>query len=177
MREQAGGIRTDVPVPAAFQGGVNTASWWEYFEPVYPGDELRGSWRLIDIKPRETRLGYGIFITVEATIFKRTGELVAKNSNTHFRFTAEAGRAPRKDKPLEPPPEESADGSNAVQATPSDSIGAASFVRRRRGRRCGAAFRDVAELPAHRHERRRRSHVLGHSITIASKPGGAASAT
>jgi acyl dehydratase len=119
LREQAGGIRTDVPVPAAFQGGVNTATWWEYFEPVYPGDELHGKWRLVEIKPRETKLGNGIFVTVEATIFKRSGELVAKNSNTHYRFTPKSAEA-RKDKPLEPPPEESADGSNAAQATPAN---------------------------------------------------------
>ena len=30
VRAQAGGIRTDVPVPAAFQGGVNTATWWGF---------------------------------------------------------------------------------------------------------------------------------------------------
>ncbi len=117
VREQAGGIRTDVPVPAAFQGGVNTATQWEYFEPVYPGDELHGNWRLVEIKPRETRLGNGVFVTVEATIFKRSGELVAKNSNTHYRFTPKSGEA-RKEKPIEPPPEDSADGANAAQATP-----------------------------------------------------------
>ena len=86
VREQAGGIRTDVPVPAAYQGGVNTATRWEYFAPVYSGDALHGAWRLTEIKPRETRLGVGVFLTVEATIFKRSGELVAKNSNTHYRF-------------------------------------------------------------------------------------------
>jgi 3-methylfumaryl-CoA hydratase len=90
LREQSGGIRTDVPVPAAYSGGVNTATQWEYFEPLYPGDALHGNWRLVEMKPRETRLGDGVFLTVEATIFKRSGELVAKNRNTHFRFAPKA---------------------------------------------------------------------------------------
>jgi 3-methylfumaryl-CoA hydratase len=96
VREQAGGIRTDFPVPAAYMGGVNTATQWEYFEPLHPGDALHGNWRLVEIKPRETRLGDGVFVTVEATIFKRSGELVAKNRNTHYRFTPKA-RAPREE--------------------------------------------------------------------------------
>jgi acyl dehydratase len=104
VREQAGGIRTDFPVPAGFQGGVNTATSWEHFEPVYPGDALKGHWRLVEIKPRQTKLGDGIFVTVEATILKRTGELVAKNRNTHFRFTPKDAAA-RREKAVEPPPE------------------------------------------------------------------------
>lgn len=115
VREQAGGIRTDIPV--AFQGGVNTATQWEYFEPLYPGDALHGNWRLIEIKPRETRLGNGVFLTVEATIFKHSGELVAKNLNTHFRFTPKAADAPR-DKPGEPLPEAATDkASDAATVT------------------------------------------------------------
>ncbi|HEY3917240.1 MAG TPA: MaoC family dehydratase N-terminal domain-containing protein [Stellaceae bacterium] len=117
LREQAGGIRTDVPVPEAFQGGVNTATQWEYFAPVYPGDSLHGHWRLIEIKPRETKLGNGVFVTVEATLFKRSGELVAKNRNTHFRFTPKGTDATR-EKTVEPPPETLlADPAAAVSVT------------------------------------------------------------
>ena len=118
VREQAGGIRTDIPV--VFQGGVNTATQWEYFAPLYPGDELHGNWKLIEIKPRETRLGAGVFLSVEATLFKRSGELVAKNRNTHFRFTPKTGDE-RKDKPLEPPPEtEPGGGEPQITAAPAD---------------------------------------------------------
>lgn len=85
VREQSGGIRTDIPV--SHHGGVNTATQWEYFEPVYPGDALHGSWKIVEIKPGITRLGEGVFVSVEATIYKRSGELVAKNLNTHYRFT------------------------------------------------------------------------------------------
>src|ERR1700722_15705256 len=104
LREQAGGIRTDVPVPAAYQGGVNTATQWEYFVPVYPGDALHGHWKLVEIKPHQSRLGEGVLISVEATLLKRDGELVAKNRNTHYRFTPKP-KDDAKEKTLAPPPE------------------------------------------------------------------------
>ena len=89
LREKTGGIRTDVPT--AYPKGVNTATEWEYFEPLYPGDTLEGNWRLVEIKPRQTRLGDGMFLTTETTIFKRSGELVAKNRNTGFRYDEKTG--------------------------------------------------------------------------------------
>jgi 3-methylfumaryl-CoA hydratase len=94
LRQQTGGIRTDA-LPAVYSKGVNTATEWEYFEPLYPGDALEGNWRLVEIKPRTTRLGEGVFLTVETTIVKRTGELVAKNRNTGFRYQEKASDAPR----------------------------------------------------------------------------------
>jgi 3-methylfumaryl-CoA hydratase len=88
LRENPGGIRTDLPV--VFPRGVNTATEWEYFEPLYPGDALHGNWRLVEVKPRETRLGEGVFLTVETTILKRSGELVAKNRNVNYRYREKA---------------------------------------------------------------------------------------
>lgn len=92
LREQPGGIRTDLPT--VYPRGVNTATEWEYFEPLYAGDTLEGNWRLVEIKPRQTRLGDGVFLTVETLIHKRTGELVAKNRNTGFRYNEKVGDAP-----------------------------------------------------------------------------------
>lgn len=93
LREKVGGIRTDLP--NQFAKGVNTATEWEYFEPLYAGDALAGNWRLVEVKPRETRLGEGVFLTTETTIYKRSGELVAKNRNTGFRYHEKANGAPR----------------------------------------------------------------------------------
>ena len=118
-REQSGGIRTDIPV--IYQGGVNTATQWEYFEPVYPGDTLHGSWRLVEIKPRETRLGEGVFLSVEATIYKRSGQLVAKNLNTHFRFTPRSADE-RQAKPREVAAEEPAAAIGAAADVTSEAI-------------------------------------------------------
>ena len=92
-RENPGGIRTDLP--AYHPRGVNTGTEWEFFEPLYPGDRLEGTWRLAEIKPRETKLGDGVFLIVDTLIHKKSGELVAKNRNTNFRYTPRATNAPR----------------------------------------------------------------------------------
>lgn len=92
-RENPGGIRTDLP--ALHPKGVNTGTEWDFFEPLYPGDRLEGTWRLVEIKPRETRLGEGVFLIVDTSIHKTSGELVAKNRNTNFRYTPKASDAPR----------------------------------------------------------------------------------
>lgn len=106
VREQSGGIRTDVPV--AHQGGVNTASRWEYFAPLYIGDMLHGHWALTEALDHESRLGTGIMLTTDATLFNQNGELIAKNSNTHFRFTPkprDGERKKREEAPeIAPPP-------------------------------------------------------------------------
>ena len=93
LREKAGGIRTDLP--NVYPRGVNTATEWEYFAPLYPGDRLEGNWRLVEIKPRQTRLGDGVFLTVQTSIFKHSGELVAKNRNTGYRYNERAGEKTR----------------------------------------------------------------------------------
>ena len=92
-RENPGGMRTDLPI--VFPRGVNTGTEWEFFEPLYPGDELEGVWRLAEIKPRQTRLGNGAFLIVDTDIHKRTGELVAKNRNTNYRYTENPDGAKR----------------------------------------------------------------------------------
>ncbi|HWE74813.1 MAG TPA: MaoC family dehydratase N-terminal domain-containing protein [Stellaceae bacterium] len=109
LRPKAGGIRTDLP--NVYPRGVNTATEWEYFEPLYPGDQLSGNWKLIEIKPRKTeRLGEGIFLTVETSIYKQSGELVAKNRNTGFRYPDRKDDAPRA-KREKPAPTETSSGS------------------------------------------------------------------
>ena len=94
LRQKPGGIRTD-ELPNVYSKGVNTATEWEYFEPLYPGDVIEGNWRLAEIKPRQTRLGDGVFLTTETTLYKRSGELVAKNRNTGFRYDEKTQDEPR----------------------------------------------------------------------------------
>jgi acyl dehydratase len=84
LPEKPGGVRVEVPTP--FAKAVNAASEWEYFEPLYPGDRLHGQWKLVDIKPRQTKLGNGVFLTFDMEMFKATGERVALNRNTLFRY-------------------------------------------------------------------------------------------
>lgn len=109
-RENPGGIRTDLPT--VFPRGVNTGTEWEYFEPLYPGDRLEGNWRLVEVKPRQTKLGDGAFLIFETAIYKHSGELVAKNLNTNYRYVEKADGGARKRReeasPTEAPPTEGA---------------------------------------------------------------------
>ena len=156
LRPKAGGIRTDLP--NVYPRGVNTATEWEYFEPLYPGDRLSGNWKLIEIKPRKTaRLGEGVFLTVETSIYKQSGELVAKNRNTGFRYPDRQDDAPR-EKREKPAPAETSAG-NEPTMEPADWRQQLRF-RRCLGRRRGAALFDVAQLSAYRDECRGRSHVV-----------------
>jgi hypothetical protein len=122
-RENPGGIRTEVP--PVYPRGVNTGSAWEYFEPLYPGDRLEGSWKLVEIKPRETKLGTGAFLIVETNIHKRgSGELVAKNTNTNYRYIEKekAGDAPREKRPEKPAADAVAPGDVTSSAPPDWSV-------------------------------------------------------
>jgi 3-methylfumaryl-CoA hydratase len=110
-RENPGGMRAEIPLPALHPRGVNAGSEWEFFEPIYPGDRLEGDLVLKEVKPRETKLGPGVFLIYETEVYKTTGELVGKNRNSNLRYTPKAkeegGEGKRKsvEKPAEPPAE------------------------------------------------------------------------
>ena len=111
VRERNGTGRTDIPNP--YPKGLNASSEREFFDPVYPGDRLRGAWKLSDIQEKTTSLGQGAFMTTETTIHKLTGELAAIHRTTAFRYYPAADRleraqsAPRGGRPRtsEPPPD------------------------------------------------------------------------
>jgi acyl dehydratase len=115
-RESSGGMRAELP--NKFTKGLNAGSQWEYFEPLYPGDRLSGTWQLIDLKPRETRLGDGVFLTYVTNVYKQTGELVGKNSNTSFSyFPRPAENASGKSEPKTAGPT-----TEGMSVTPADSL-------------------------------------------------------
>jgi 3-methylfumaryl-CoA hydratase len=111
LREKNGTGRTDIPNP--YPKGLNASSEREFYEPVYPGDRLRGSWKLIDIQEKKTGLGEGAFMTTETSIYKLSGELAAIHRTTGFRYYPASERleraqsAPRGvvQRSTEPPPE------------------------------------------------------------------------
>jgi acyl dehydratase len=116
LRERNGTYRR-MEVPEPFSRGFNAASEWEAFEPLYPGDRLRSTSKLIKIEPKKTRLGDGVFITNESRITKQSGELVLITRGTGFRYdptpdSVEAARTA----PVEQPPaaEQPAESSPAV---------------------------------------------------------------
>jgi 3-methylfumaryl-CoA hydratase len=84
VREKNGTGRTDIPTP--YTRGFNASSEREFFEPVYPGDWLQGTWKLTDVQPKKTRLGDGVFLTTEVRIQKQSGVLVAIDRSTAFRY-------------------------------------------------------------------------------------------
>ena len=106
MRDKPGGIRIDLP--PVYPKGVNSASEWEFFEPLHPGDRLHGNWKIIDIKQRQTRLGEGAFIVTDTSLYKQTGELVAKNINTNFRYNEVPGDGAKRERPEKAEKEEAA---------------------------------------------------------------------
>ncbi|HLG70498.1 MAG TPA: MaoC family dehydratase N-terminal domain-containing protein [Chloroflexota bacterium] len=90
LREKNGTGRTDIPNP--YPKGLNASSEREFYEPLYPGDRLHGSWKLTDIVEKETGLGRGAFMTTETSIYKSTGELAAIHRTTGFRYYPKADR-------------------------------------------------------------------------------------
>lgn len=90
LQEKNGTVRFTVPTP--FSKGFNSASEVEYYEPLYPGDRLRGTTKLSDITPKRTRLGDGVFMTSETRLTKLTGELVYIQRGTAYRYNLDPDR-------------------------------------------------------------------------------------
>ena len=67
--------------------GIVTDIQIEFFEPVCIGDNLtaKGS-KLVNVRVRETRIGYGAFMNRENEIFNQRGELVARMNRGGFSY-------------------------------------------------------------------------------------------
>ena len=104
LKERNGTRRMEAPEP--FPRGFNAGHEWEAFEPLYPGDRLRGTAKLARLEPKTTRLGDGVFITTETRLVKQTGELVYISRSTSYRYepTADVVRAAQS-ATVEQPPE------------------------------------------------------------------------
>ena len=88
LKEKEAGARNTMPTP--WKNGLNASNEVALFEPVYPGDRLRSVYKLVEVKPRTTRLGEGVFLTFETTITKHSGETVAVRRNTAFRWDSDS---------------------------------------------------------------------------------------
>jgi 3-methylfumaryl-CoA hydratase len=86
------GVPEEVAVPMPFARNVQAASEAEYFEPLYPGDRLHGVRKLVEITPKQTRLGNGAFFTFEGRHFKQSGELVSVTRSTGYRYDPDPER-------------------------------------------------------------------------------------
>ena len=65
-----------VPLPKDYTESRNAQAEFEWFEPVYIGDRLNVTHRIIDIVARRTRSGVGIFVTREMIFRQEKGNLV-----------------------------------------------------------------------------------------------------
>ena len=84
-KKELGG-RAQLEVPTPFSRGFNASAEVENIGPLYPGDHLHGTTQLIEVKPRETRVGNGVFLTTETRLWKSSGELVWVNRSTGYRY-------------------------------------------------------------------------------------------
>ncbi|MDO8750826.1 MAG: MaoC family dehydratase N-terminal domain-containing protein [Dehalococcoidia bacterium] len=80
-----------IPTPP-FSTGVFTDMEIEYFEPVCVGDRLtvKGN-KLINVRPRKTRIGDGAFINRGNEIYNQKGELVARVNQGGYRYNPTRG--------------------------------------------------------------------------------------
>src|SRR5579862_1917790 len=113
LPEHSGTVRMEMPNP--FSKGFNASAEVENVEPVYPGDRLRGTSKLVEITPKRTRLGEGVFLTSETKVWKQTGELVSITRSTGYRYDPSPERLEAmKSQPREATParEQQVDASN-----------------------------------------------------------------
>lgn len=80
-------LATKVPLPG--ETLINVTTETEYFRPIVVGDQLSVIDEVVDITPeKKTRLGVGHFITTVATYRNQQGQVMAKNTNVLFRYSA-----------------------------------------------------------------------------------------
>lgn len=75
-----------VPLPG--ESVINASSESEFFRPIMIGDKITSFDEIADISAEKTtRLGVGHFVSVVTNYLNQDGELIAKNTNSIFRFT------------------------------------------------------------------------------------------
>jgi acyl dehydratase len=82
-----GNIWPDLPFPPGFRNGRNAGNEFEYLSPVYVGDRLSLTHRLVDIVAKQTRMeGVVIFSTRETDFIRQTGEVAVRLRATTVRL-------------------------------------------------------------------------------------------
>lgn len=75
-----------LPIPQTDQELV-THMKLEFFEPVVVGDRLHVKGRkLVEATPKQTSIGFGAFITLEAEVYNQLDQLVARVGEGLFRY-------------------------------------------------------------------------------------------
>jgi 3-methylfumaryl-CoA hydratase len=73
-------------IPGEGSGMLDAECDVEFYEPIYPGDKISATSKIASVTRKKTSVGDGAFIVVESTYTKSTGELVAIDRITLFRY-------------------------------------------------------------------------------------------
>lgn len=81
---------TRVPAPGTriFATRIET----EYFKPLFPGDRVAATAKLVSVTRKKLSIGDGAFFVVETTYRKQTGEMAGTDRVTYFRYSPEEGK-------------------------------------------------------------------------------------
>lgn len=84
-----------LPTPDGRQGGIVTDLEIEFFEPACVGDRIsvKGK-KLANVRPRQTRIGYGAFFNTVSELYNQRGQLVARFNFGMYSYVTGA-QAPR----------------------------------------------------------------------------------
>ena len=64
--------------------GLRAGNDYEFFQPVYPDDQITARWRVKDVYEKSGRSGSLVFQEIEVSFFNQRDELLAKNTETLF---------------------------------------------------------------------------------------------
>jgi len=73
-------------VPAPGSAMLATGTSVEFHDPMYVGDRLRATWRLVGVTPKRLSIGEGVFLDFEITYRKQDGSVVAVERTSAFRY-------------------------------------------------------------------------------------------
>lgn len=87
---QPGGNFPPIPMPKTSQAVV-THMEIAYFEPVVVGDQLHSKGRkLTEVRPRQTKIGFGAFTTMVTEIYNQLDQLVARVHEGLFQYNTDS---------------------------------------------------------------------------------------
>lgn len=76
-------------IPGEGSGMLDAECDVEFYEPIYPGDKISARSKIASVTRKKTSIGDGAFIVVESTYTKSTGEVVAIDRITLYRYHPE----------------------------------------------------------------------------------------
>jgi acyl dehydratase len=73
-------------VPGEGRGMVDTDCEVEYHAPIYPGDRISATSKILSVTRKRTAIGDGAFVIIESVYTKQSGEVVAVDRLTVYRY-------------------------------------------------------------------------------------------